>query len=93
VEKLHPLLQEFLDFYATQEEWENFFSKLHDIIKVLLSVDPFGDNQKLKKECQEVLILLNDKNTGETRRYENLVKELFNLLAVKQGIYIRSKLS
>ena len=91
-EKLFPLEQEryMLEFYES-EEWADFFRKLGEIIKTLLSLDPFADNLALKIECQEVLVLLDRQDRNQGKRYSNLVNRLFEFFTDNQ-IFPLSKL-
>ena len=77
--------------YYEYEEWNIFFLKLTKVIETLLSLDFFGDNQKLKIECQEVLVLLNNKDMNQSERYSDLIAKLFQLF-FDNRIFIQSKL-
>ena len=91
-EKLFPLDQarHMLRFYQS-EEWTDFFCKLSEIIKTLLSLDPFVDNLALKIECQEVLVLLDGQDRNQGKRYSNLVDKLLEFFIDNQ-IFLPSKL-
>ncbi|OGI66552.1 hypothetical protein A3H53_01530 [Candidatus Nomurabacteria bacterium RIFCSPLOWO2_02_FULL_40_10] len=91
-EVFFPLDQErhMLGYYE-YEEWNIFFLKLTKVIETLLSLDFFGDNQKLKIECQEVLVLLNNKDMNQSERYSDLIAKLFQLF-FDNRIFIQSKL-
>jgi hypothetical protein len=83
--KFFPLEQRghMLSFYE-HEEWLDFFKKFGEVLRILLSLDLFGDNQKLKTECQEVLSLIDSKDTHQDRRYSDLIQKIFNFFLEKR---------
>ena len=77
--KFHPLIQKIRSLeFVDPEEQKILLQKLSETIESLLSLNPFGKDLELKKECQEVLHLLKDKNLNQTKRYSRLMSKLFN---------------
>ncbi len=74
----------YISFYAYQE-WMNFCKKFDEVIKTLFSLDVFDNNPELKTECEEVLVLLKDKDKSGCERYSVLIERLVDFLE-KQGI-------
>lgn len=66
-----------MNFYESEEEWNVFFNNFAEVTIKLLELDPFGNDQELKKECEEVLALLNKKDISQSKRYYNLIGKLF----------------
>ncbi|MBI3888935.1 hypothetical protein HY311_04070 [Candidatus Nomurabacteria bacterium] len=77
--------------FFKDEEWMNFFQSLGEIIKVLLSLDPFGKNLMLRNECQEVLGLLNNQKKDQGKKYSSLINKLSDFLDEK-GVKISERL-
>ena len=91
-ERLYPFNKEkYMLAYFEPKEWDDFFQKFIEIIKTLLSLDPFEDNQTLKTECQEVLISLDTKDTTQSKKYSDLIEKLYIFLT-NQNIFTQSKL-
>jgi len=65
--------------------------ELEDVIKSLLSLDLFGKNLELKKECQEVLNLLDVMDMTQGKRYLSLIRKLKDFL-YEEGIHMSEKL-
>lgn len=87
-EKLRPLEQQrfHLDPYESGiEELTVFLQSLDDIIRGLLSLDPFGENKALKKECEEVLLLLGNRDLNQLKKYSDLIGKL-SLFFFENGI-------
>ena len=91
-EKFFPFQQErhILEYYEF-EEWASFFSKFSEVIKTLLSINPFENNQELKKECEEVLPFLLDKDRSQSNKYADLISKLSEFF-FKKKVFIQSKL-
>ena len=63
--EMHPLYQEVHRLeHCDFEEQDVFFVNLSKIINKLFLLKPFKDNETLKKECEEVLLLLENKDCG-----------------------------
>lgn len=79
-----------MDFYG-DEEWESFLDKLSEIIRTLLSINPFENNQELKQECEEVLLFLDKKDKTQSKKYSDLIDKLWRFF-IDNKIFIRPKL-
>ncbi len=93
--KFHPLNQEVFTLELQErEEQIIFLQKLSEIITSLLSLDIFEDKSlELKNECLEVLVLVKNKDISQNalKKYETLVRYLFNFFLEKK-IYVLPEL-
>ena len=91
-EKFSPLSREvnILDYFES-EEWEDFSQKLHEVLRTLLSINHFENNQELKKECEEILLLLDNEDRNQSKKYEDLINKLWQFF-IDNKVFMRSKL-
>ena len=80
--EFHPLIQESFTIEKFDIEIQiEFLNKLGETIRKLLKLNPFGDNQKLKTECEEVLVIAGERDTNQIRKCVALVSQLSNFFS------------
>ena len=78
-----------LDNYEFSE-WEEFFKNLIEVLDNLLESNIILDDEELKSECKEVLVLLHNQDIVQSGRYLALIVRLSKFF-VKNKIFLKSK--